>query len=46
MTVIAHPRPALDLPRIQSLASADMAAVDTLIRNRLASDVVLINQIA
>lgn len=34
------------LPQIQALAAADMAAVDSLIRNRLASDVVLINQIA
>ncbi|MBO9716032.1 MAG: polyprenyl synthetase family protein [Pseudoxanthomonas sp.] len=34
------------LPQIQALAAADMAAVDTLIRTRLASDVVLINQIA
>lgn len=34
------------LPRIQALAAADMAAVDALIRRRLASDVVLINQIA
>ncbi|WP_024870373.1 polyprenyl synthetase family protein [Pseudoxanthomonas suwonensis] len=34
------------LPAIQALAAADMAAVDTLIRTRLASDVVLINQIA
>ena len=40
------PRPALDLPQVQALASADMAAVDALIRDRLASDVVLINQIA
>ncbi len=39
-------RPALDLPAIQQLAAADMAAVDALIRRRLASDVVLINQIA
>ncbi|MET0808067.1 MAG: hypothetical protein ABWX93_04835, partial [Pseudoxanthomonas sp.] len=39
-------QPALDLPRIQALASADMAAVDALIRDRLSSDVVLINQIA
>lgn len=39
--------PALpDLAAIQSLASPDMAAVDALIRNRLASDVVLINQVA
>ena len=37
---------ALDLPAIQALAAADMAAVDTLIRRRLASDVVLINQVA
>ena len=39
-------RPALSLPQVQALASADMAAVDALIRHRLASDVVLINQIA
>ncbi len=37
---------ALDLPTIQALARADMAAVDALIRHRLASDVVLINQVA
>jgi octaprenyl-diphosphate synthase len=37
---------ALDLPTIQALARADMAAVDALIRRRLASDVVLINQVA
>ncbi|HZH43299.1 MAG TPA: polyprenyl synthetase family protein [Lysobacter sp.] len=36
----------LDLPAIQALAREDMAAVDALIRRRLASDVVLINQIA
>ena len=36
----------LDLPAIQALAAADMAAMDTLIRQRLASDVVLINQVA
>ena len=34
------------LPAIQALAAADMAAVDALIRRRLASDVVLINQVA
>ncbi|MFT4179534.1 MAG: polyprenyl synthetase family protein [Thermomonas sp.] len=34
------------LPRIQALAAPEMAAVDTLIRQRLASDVVLINQVA
>ena len=31
---------------VQSLAGADMSAVDALIRTRLASDVVLINQVA
>lgn len=36
----------LDLSTIQHLAAADMAAVDALIRRRLASDVVLINQVA
>ena len=35
-----------DLASIQALAHEDMAAVDTLIRRRLASDVVLINQVA
>ena len=34
------------LPAIQALAAGDMAAIDALIRRRLASDVVLINQIA
>lgn len=38
--------PGLDLPAIQALAAADMAAIDALIRRRLSSDVVLINQIA
>ncbi|MDQ3618255.1 MAG: polyprenyl synthetase family protein [Pseudomonadota bacterium] len=37
---------ALDLPAIQALARDDMASVDALIRRRLASDVVLINQVA
>ncbi len=46
MTVVDTARPALALPQIQALAAADMAAVDALIRARLASDVVLINQIA
>ena len=46
MSVVESPRPALALSGIQSLAQADMAAVDALIRARLASDVVLINQIA
>ncbi|MCR6662709.1 MAG: polyprenyl synthetase family protein [Luteimonas sp.] len=36
----------LSLPAIQALAKADMAAIDALIRHRLSSDVVLINQIA
>ena len=35
-----------DLATIQALAHDDMAAVDALIRRRLASDVVLINQVA
>lgn len=34
------------LPVIQAFADLDMAAVDALIRRRLASDVVLINQVA
>ena len=42
----AGPRDALDLPAIQALAAADMARVDALIRRRLSSDVVLINQVA
>src|SRR5690606_15271211 len=42
----ADERPALDLAAIQALAAADMAAVAALIRRRLASDVVLINQVA
>ncbi|QLQ28427.1 polyprenyl synthetase family protein [Pseudoxanthomonas mexicana] len=46
MSVVEPLRTALALPGIQSLAQADMAAVDALIRARLASDVVLINQIA
>lgn len=36
----------LDLPDIQALAAPDMAAVDALIRRRLGSDVVLVNQVA
>ena len=42
----APARDALDLPAIQSLAADDMAAVDALIRRRLQSDVVLVNQVA
>ncbi|MEO6264289.1 MAG: polyprenyl synthetase family protein [Luteimonas sp.] len=37
---------ASNLPEIQALTRADMTAVDTLIRRRLASDVMLINQVA
>ncbi|PKM15158.1 MAG: octaprenyl-diphosphate synthase [Gammaproteobacteria bacterium HGW-Gammaproteobacteria-2] len=37
--------PVLSLPDAQRLCAADMAAVNTLIRQQLASDVVLINQI-
>lgn len=40
------PQPVPDLPAIQALAAADMAAVDALIRRRLASDVALINQVS
>ncbi|WP_242162515.1 polyprenyl synthetase family protein [Lysobacter sp. M15] len=39
------PPPALSLSAIQALALDDMAQVDALIRTRLASDVVLINQV-
>ena len=39
------PRPP-DLAAIQALAAPEMAAVDALIRRRLASDVVLVNQVA
>lgn len=42
----AQPNPALELTAIQALVRDDMAAVDTLIRRRLASDVVLINQVS
>ena len=35
-----------DLPAIQALVSADMQAVDALIRARLRSDIVLVNQVA
>jgi octaprenyl-diphosphate synthase len=44
-TTDAAPRPALPFPRVQSLVADDMRAVDALIRRRLASDVLLINQI-
>ena len=45
----AAPRPAAAIAAfadVQALAAADMAAVDALIRTRLASDVVLVNQVA
>lgn len=41
-----RPRPALRLSEIQGLVAADMEAVNRLIRDRLSSDVVLINQIS
>lgn len=40
------PAPVASLPQIQALVADDMAAVNALIRARLASDVVLINQIS
>ena len=46
MHASAKPPAAPGLPAIQTLARPDMAAVDALIRERLASDVVLINQVA
>ncbi|MBB5940802.1 polyprenyl synthetase family protein [Xanthomonas sp. 3307] len=46
MSIAESPSTALGLPQIQMLAAPDMAEVDALIRRRLASDVVLINQIA
>ncbi|KAF1720723.1 polyprenyl synthetase family protein [Pseudoxanthomonas wuyuanensis] len=46
MSAVESARPVLALPQIQTLAAPDMAAVDALIRARLASDVALINQIA
>ncbi|MCI4568813.1 polyprenyl synthetase family protein [Lysobacter sp. CFH 32150] len=46
MPASALRQPATDLATIQALARDDMAAVDALIRRRLASDVVLINQVA
>ena len=46
MTDTAHAHAAPDLKAIQALAAPDMAAMDALIRHRLASDVVLVNQIA
>lgn len=41
-----RPAPALPFPAVQALAASDMAAVDALIRRRLASDVALVNQVA
>jgi octaprenyl-diphosphate synthase len=46
MSAVQISRSALALPQIQALAAPDMEAIDALIRHRLASDVVLINQIA
>ncbi|HIY70114.1 MAG TPA: polyprenyl synthetase family protein [Candidatus Luteimonas excrementigallinarum] len=42
----ANTTPAPDLAAIQAFSAADMAGIDALIRHRLASDVVLINQVA
>ena len=45
--MLANPfHPPADFSAVQSLAAMDMQAVDTLIRQRLASDVRLINQVA
>jgi octaprenyl-diphosphate synthase len=44
-TSTARPTTALPFAQIQALVAADMQAVDALIRRRLASEVVLINQI-
>lgn len=46
MTDTAHVHAAPDLKAIQALAAPDMTAMDALIRRRLASDVVLVNQVA
>jgi octaprenyl-diphosphate synthase len=43
---VSKPPATPGLRDVQALAAADMAAVDTLIRARLSSDVLLINQIA
>lgn len=43
---LAPTAPLPDLAAIQALAADDMAGIDALIRRRLASDVVLINQVA
>jgi octaprenyl-diphosphate synthase len=40
------PAPLPRFPEVQALARADMRAVDALIRRRLASDVLLVNQVA
>jgi octaprenyl-diphosphate synthase len=41
-----HPPAMPSLREVQALAAADMAAMNNLIRTRLSSDVLLINQIA
>jgi octaprenyl-diphosphate synthase len=46
MSSVPATRPALDFNAVRQLAASDMGRVDTLIRQRLSSDVVLINQIA
>ena len=46
--ISSQPTPprAADFEAVRALAAADMHAVDALIRDRLTSDVVLINQVA
>ncbi len=48
MCIVTDSRPtsALALTALQALAATDMAAIDALIRQRLASDVALVNQVA
>ncbi|TCV93858.1 octaprenyl-diphosphate synthase [Luteibacter rhizovicinus] len=46
MDSLAVSRQPVDFARVRALAAGDMAEVDALIRRRLSSDVVLINQIA
>ncbi|MDA3913606.1 MAG: octaprenyl-diphosphate synthase, partial [Oleiagrimonas sp.] len=45
MSADASPR-SVDFASVRDLAAPEMAAVDALIRERLSSDVVLINQVA
>ena len=48
-TALARPdlnRPLVDFADVQALVAADAAAVDTLIRTRLSSEILLVNQVA